>query len=61
MVISPSVDSRYPIAERVRKVGGSNLHSIGKIARVQRLQDNDAEYGPAGYAGGTHRGDPVQH
>ena len=33
-----------PIAERVRKVGGSTLRSIGHIARMQRVLDNDAEY-----------------
>jgi starvation-inducible DNA-binding protein len=33
-----------PVAERVRKVGGSTLRSIGNIARVQRVLDNDAEY-----------------
>lgn len=33
-----------PIAERVRKIGGSTLRSIGHIARLQRLSDNDAEY-----------------
>src|SRR5712675_2441409 len=33
-----------PIAERIRKVGGSTLKSIGHIARLQRVQDNDAEY-----------------
>ena len=33
-----------PIAERIRKVGGSTLRSIGHIARTQRLLDNDAEY-----------------
>jgi starvation-inducible DNA-binding protein len=32
------------IAERVRKVGGRTLHSIGNIARLQRLADNDADY-----------------
>jgi starvation-inducible DNA-binding protein len=32
------------IAERVRKVGGSTVRSIGHIARLQRVQDNDAEY-----------------
>ena len=32
------------IAERVRKVGGSTLRSVGHIARLQRLLDNDAEY-----------------
>jgi starvation-inducible DNA-binding protein len=33
-----------PIAERVRKLGGLTLRSIGQIARTQRVQDNDAEY-----------------
>ena len=32
------------IAERVRKVGGITLHSIGNIARLQRIPDNDADY-----------------
>jgi starvation-inducible DNA-binding protein len=31
------------IAERARKIGGSTLHSIGDIARYQRLKDNDEE------------------
>ena len=33
-----------PIAERVRKLGGTTLRSIGHIARTQRVPDNDAEY-----------------
>jgi starvation-inducible DNA-binding protein len=33
-----------PIAERVRKLGGSTLRSIGHIARAQRVLDNDAEF-----------------
>ena len=33
-----------PIAERVRKVGGTTLRSIGQIARTQRVLDNDADY-----------------
>jgi starvation-inducible DNA-binding protein len=33
-----------PVAERVRKIGGITLHSIGEIARNQRVADNDAEY-----------------
>lgn len=33
-----------PIAERVRKLGGTTLRSIGQIARLQRLLDNDAAY-----------------
>src|SRR5271167_415035 len=33
-----------PIAERVRKIGGITLHSIGQISKIQRLSDNDADY-----------------
>jgi starvation-inducible DNA-binding protein len=33
-----------PVAERVRKIGGVTLHSIGQISRTQRVLDNDAEY-----------------
>jgi len=32
-----------PIAERVRKLGGTTLRSIGHIARLERPTDNDAE------------------
>jgi starvation-inducible DNA-binding protein len=32
------------IAERVRKIGGKTVHSIGEIARLQRVLDNDADY-----------------
>ena len=32
------------IAERVRKVGGTTVRSIGHVARLQRIPDNDAEY-----------------
>lgn len=32
------------IAERVRKIGGTTIRSIGHIARLQRLSDNDAEF-----------------
>ena len=32
------------IAERVRKIGGNTLRSIGDISRQQRLADNDAPY-----------------
>jgi starvation-inducible DNA-binding protein len=31
------------IAERARKIGGLSLHSIGDIARYQRLSDNDKQ------------------
>jgi starvation-inducible DNA-binding protein len=33
-----------PIAERIRKVGGTTLRSIGHISRMQRILDNDAEF-----------------
>jgi starvation-inducible DNA-binding protein len=33
-----------PLAERIRKLGGATLRSIGHIARTQRVTDNDAEY-----------------
>jgi starvation-inducible DNA-binding protein len=33
-----------PIAERIRKIGGNTLRSIGQIARMQRVADNDADY-----------------
>ena len=32
------------VAERVRKLGGTTLHSIGHIARLQRIPDNDADF-----------------
>jgi len=32
------------IAERVRKIGRTTIRSIGHIARLQRVQDNDADY-----------------
>jgi starvation-inducible DNA-binding protein len=32
------------IAERVRKIGGPTLRSIGHIARLQRVLDNDADF-----------------
>jgi len=32
------------IAERVRKIGGTTIRSIGHIARLQRIPDNDAEF-----------------
>jgi starvation-inducible DNA-binding protein len=31
------------IAERVRKLGGTTLRSVGHIARLQRVTDNDAD------------------
>jgi len=32
------------IAERARKIGGTTLRSIGHVARLQRVLDNDAEF-----------------
>jgi len=32
------------IAERVRKIGGTTLHSIGHIGRLQRVADDDSEF-----------------
>jgi starvation-inducible DNA-binding protein len=39
--INPMIES---LAERVRKIGGSTLRSIGHIGRIQRIKDNDAGY-----------------
>jgi starvation-inducible DNA-binding protein len=33
-----------PLAERIRKVGGTTLRSIGHISRLQRIKDNDADF-----------------
>ena len=32
------------LAERVRKIGGRTLHSIGHIAKLQTIKDNDEDY-----------------
>ncbi|HTB10812.1 MAG TPA: DNA starvation/stationary phase protection protein [Bryobacteraceae bacterium] len=32
------------IAERARKIGGTTIHSIGEIAKYQRLKDNSREF-----------------
>jgi starvation-inducible DNA-binding protein len=32
------------LAERVRKIGGNTIRSIGDISRQQRIADNDAAY-----------------
>src|SRR5678816_3719258 len=32
------------IAERVRKVGGTTIRSVGHIARLQRIADNDQDF-----------------
>jgi starvation-inducible DNA-binding protein len=48
LLLDEQADQLYamtdPIAERIRKVGGTTLRSIGHIARSQRVPDNDAEY-----------------
>ena len=48
LLLDEQADALYaltdPIAERVRKLGGNTLRSIGHIARLQRVSDNDAEY-----------------
>lgn len=33
-----------PLAERVRKIGGTTLRSIGHVGKLQRIADNDADY-----------------
>jgi starvation-inducible DNA-binding protein len=33
-----------PIAERIRKIGGLTIKSIGQISRIQRVLDNNADY-----------------
>ncbi len=32
------------MAERVRKIGGNTLRSVGHISRLQRILDNDADF-----------------
>ena len=48
LLLDEQADQLYamtdPIAERIRKTGGSTLRSIGHIARLQRIKDNDAVY-----------------
>jgi starvation-inducible DNA-binding protein len=34
------------IAERVRKIGGTTLRSIGHIAKLQTIEDNEADFVP---------------
>ena len=33
-----------PLAERVRKIGGNTIRSIGHIAQLQRVKDNDEDF-----------------
>src|SRR5579871_4890015 len=48
LLLDEQADQLYamtdPIAERIRKIGGNTLRSIGHIARMQRVSDNDADY-----------------
>jgi starvation-inducible DNA-binding protein len=48
MLLDDQADQLYamtdPLAERIRKTGGTTLHSIGHIARLQRIKDNDFDY-----------------
>jgi starvation-inducible DNA-binding protein len=48
LLLDEQADQLYamtdPIAERIRKTGGSTVRSIGHIARMQRIKDNDADY-----------------
>ncbi len=48
LLLDEQADQLYamsdPIAERIRKVGGVTIRSIGHIARLQRVKDNDADY-----------------
>jgi starvation-inducible DNA-binding protein len=48
LLLDDQADELYamtdPIAERIRKTGGATLRSIGHIAKLQRIKDNDAEY-----------------
>jgi starvation-inducible DNA-binding protein len=39
--VEKSIDE---LAERVRKIGGTTIRSIGHIAKLQRIEDNDEEF-----------------
>jgi starvation-inducible DNA-binding protein len=42
------LDATDDMAERVRKIGGTTLRSIGHIAKLQTIEDNDADFVPPG-------------
>jgi len=48
LLLDEQADQLYamtdPIAERIRKLGGRTLRSIGDITRTQRIVDNDEDY-----------------
>jgi starvation-inducible DNA-binding protein len=48
------------IAERIRKIGGTTLRSIGHIGRLQRVLDNDADFVTPGDMLAELRGDNEQ-
>src|SRR5260370_18782502 len=48
------------IAERVRKIGGTTLHSIGHIGRLQRVVDNDSDFVTSMYMLAELRDDNIQ-
>ncbi|GAB3766171.1 Dps family protein [Spirosoma pomorum] len=33
-----------PLAERVRKIGGTTIRSVGHVAQLQRVKDNDEDF-----------------
>ncbi|QKZ11708.1 Dps family protein [Spirosoma sp. KUDC1026] len=33
-----------PLAERVRKIGGNTIRSVGHVAQLQRVKDNDEDF-----------------
>lgn len=37
-------ESTDEIAERVRKIGGTTIRSVGEISRISRIKDNDAAF-----------------
>ena len=41
---SQIIETVDAIAERVRKVGGTTIRSVGDVARRKRIQDNDADF-----------------
>jgi starvation-inducible DNA-binding protein len=48
LLLEEQADALYamtdPIAERIRKTGGSTIRCIGHASRIQRVKDNGAEY-----------------
>jgi starvation-inducible DNA-binding protein len=48
LLLDEQADQLYamtdPIAERIRKLGGLTIRSIGHIAQLQRVSDNNAEF-----------------